>query len=325
LKNNLNKFAHLLNDKNITTLATINKYRKSIIDSLFHKAEYMSYKKTKIAGNKSWIVSIVPYRKARSKHVLLLKKTKVSAMPHQIKGAAPAIGNQLSWEAFMKLPISRYQDKNVSTNSLTPCQSKTNRNFRTATDFRVVQLLKHAEPSEFHSVSEYYHALLLEADPSVTRYVPQPYRLMIGKRRYTPDCYLVRDGQVDIVELRPNAKFDESRGQALKAFFRLHDMRFLVIPNEEVMNRRTEALNWQMIIQMLVCHHDLDTTSWELELLEAAFRRGIFQFGDHVLRQDRSSCRPKEIALLRLLHKGKLAANLTKHRFSFSTELWPCP
>lgn len=224
----------------------------------------------------------------------------------------------------MILPDNPYQEQSVSAASLTPCQCTTNRNFRTATDFRVVQLLKHSGPSEFHSVSEYYHALLLEADSSVTRYVPQPFRLMIGKRRYTPDCYVVRNGQVDVVELRPKAEFDESRRQALVAFFRLHDMRFFVIPNEAVLIRQVEAWNWQMIVQMLVCHRDMDTSRWELELLEDAFKKGSLQFGDHVMRQDRLSSRAKEIALLRLLHQGKLTANLTEHRLNFSMELRPC-
>ncbi len=224
----------------------------------------------------------------------------------------------------MRLPDNHYENEKVSAGSLTPCQSKTNRNFRTATDFRMAQLLKHAKPSEFHSVSEYYHALLLEGDSSVTQYVPQPFRLMIGKRRYTPDCYVVRDGLIDVVELRPKAEFDESRRQALVAFFRLHNMRFVVIPNEAVLNRRLEAWNWQMIVQMLVCHRDMDTLRWENELLEDAFKKGSLEFGSHVIRQDRRSSRSKEIALLRLLHKGKLTANLTEHRFNFAMELKPC-
>jgi len=225
----------------------------------------------------------------------------------------------------MRLPDNHYERTKVSAASLTPCQRKTNRNFRTATDFRVAQLLKHSEPSEFHSVSEYYHALLLEGDASVTRYVPQPFKLMIGKRRYTPDCYVVRSGQVDVVELRPKAEFDESRRQALVAFFGLQSTRFVVIPNEAVLDRRIEAWNWQMIVQMLVCHRDMNTSRWEFELLEDAFKKGSLQFGNHVMRQDRLSSRPKEIALLRLLHQGKLTANLTESRFNFSMELRPCP
>jgi hypothetical protein len=223
----------------------------------------------------------------------------------------------------MRLPDNRHQEKSVIAASLTPCQRKTDRGFRVATDFRVAQMLKHPNPCEFHSIAEYYHALLLEGDPLVTRYVPQPFLLMIGKRRYVPDCYVVRDGRVDVVELRPEAKFDELRRQALEAFFGIHRMRFIVIPNEAVLSRRTEASNWQMILQTLVCHQDLDTTRWELELLEEVVRMGGIQLGDRVSRYDRSSSRPQEIALLRLLHQGKVTANLTERRFGYDTELRP--
>jgi len=193
-----------------------------------------------------------------------------------------------------------------------------------ACDYRMAQMLKHRAPSEFHSIAEYYHALLLEGDPAVTRYVPQPFQLTIGKRRYVPDCYVVRDGNVDVVELRPRAEFDEKRRQALQAFFNLHGMRFVVIPNETVVSRQTEALNWQMILQMLVCHQDLDTTQLELEFFEAVWRAGGVQFGDRVRRSDRSSSRAQEVALLRLLHQGKLRAELTRQRFGYDTELRPC-
>lgn len=223
----------------------------------------------------------------------------------------------------MSPPNTRDPEKRISAASLTPCQVKTDRNFQIACDFRAVQLLKHADISEFHSLAEYYHALMLEGDPSVSRYVPQPFRLKIGRRRYTPDCYLVRNGNVDVVELRPQAEFDEGRRQALEAFFRLHGMRFIVIPNETILSRRTEAENWQMITQMLICHRDVETTQLESQLLDEVARRGCIQFGDYVSPFDRSSSRIQEIALLRLLHQGKLTANLTEGRFGYNTELTP--
>ncbi|MAO27139.1 MAG: hypothetical protein CMN15_08110 [Roseovarius sp.] len=187
-------------------------------------------------------------------------------------------------------------------------------------------MLKHPTPCEFHSIAEYYHALLLEGDPSVSRYVPQPFLLTIGKRqrRYTPDCYVVRDGQVDVVELRPRAEFDERRRQALKAFLRSHGMRFVVLDNEAVLSRRCEAWNWQKIVQTLVLHQDLVTSSIERELLDDVFRRGTVELGDYVRHSDRASSRPQEIALLRLLHQGKVSADLTQDELSYHTELTVC-
>ncbi|MCR8916041.1 hypothetical protein FDP08_02280 [Marinobacter panjinensis] len=224
----------------------------------------------------------------------------------------------------MNLPDNRDTTVRIRAPSLTPCQVKTNPRFQIATDYRVAQLLKHAEPCEFHSLAEYYHALLLEGDPSVTRYVPQPFFFKINGRHYTPDCYIVRDGQEEVVELRPKAKFDEHRRQALVAFLRPHRMRFVVISNEAVVSRRIEAENWQMIVQALAIHRDLDTGCRELELLDQVVRNGGTCLGERVLPGDRQSSRVDEIALLRLMHRGKLTADLTTHRFGFGTELRPC-
>lgn len=226
----------------------------------------------------------------------------------------------------MQLPEGIEKAPGVFANSLTPCQCKTERDFRVQTDFRVAQLLKHPTPCEFHSLAEYYHALLLEGDPSVSRYVPQPFMLLIGRRqrRYTPDCYVVRGGQVDVVELRPRAEFDEPRRQTLEAFFRLHRMRFVVLANEDVYSRRCEALNWQKIVQTLVLHQHLVTSSIERELLQDVSCRGTAQLGDYVLRSDRSTSRPHEIALLRLLHQGKVSADLTQGQLGYETALAPC-
>ncbi|MCK2147553.1 hypothetical protein MYE70_00585 [Marinobacter alexandrii] len=226
----------------------------------------------------------------------------------------------------MAIPQHASESLRVAGDALTPCQQPTERNFRVATDFRVAQMLKHPTPCEFHSIAEYFHALLLEGDPQVSRYVPQPFFLRIGKRqrRYKPDCYVVRNGFVDVVELRPRAEFDEHRRQTLAAFFQTHRMRFVVLANETVLARRCEALNWQKIVQTLVLHRDLATESIERELLDDVIRRDTVQLGHYVWRGDRASSRPREIALLRLLHRGKLSADLDQEPFGYHTELRPC-
>lgn len=193
-----------------------------------------------------------------------------------------------------------------------------------ATDFRVVQMLKHAPVSEFHSLAEYYHAALLEGDPTVSRYVPQPFLLMLGQRRYVPDCYLVRAGQVEVVELRPRGEVDAAWREALEAFFRRQGMRFVVVSNEAVLARAVEASNWLAIIQMLVCHRDLDTTAVEMRLLDEVYRRGGIRLGDRILAHDRAASRTEEIALLRLVHQGRLIATLSEARLSYATQVRPC-
>lgn len=226
----------------------------------------------------------------------------------------------------MKLPEGVEKFPKVFARSLTPCQRMTKRNFRIATDFRVAQMLKHPTPCEFHSLAEYYHALLLEGDPAVSRYVPQPFLLSIGRwqRRYAPDCYVVRGGQVDVVELRPRAEFDEQRRLALEAFFRTNGMRFVVLENEAVLSRRCEALNWQKIVQTLVLHQHLDTSSVERDMLNNLIHQGTMRLGDCVQRRDRGSSRSQEIAVFRLLHEGKLLADLASAQLGYETELTVC-
>lgn len=221
----------------------------------------------------------------------------------------------------MYRPDLGHGPQSVEAASLLPCQRNTSRAFRVATDFRVVQMVKHQPVSQFHSLAEYYHAALLEGDPTVSRYVPQPFMLRIGQRRYVPDCYVVRNGCVEVLELRPRAEFDAHRLEALEAFFRVHRMRFLVIPNEAVLSRATEARNWLLILQILVCHRSLDTEEDEMKVLDTVYRRGGTCLADWVVQRDRASCRLQEIALLRLLHQGKLKADLTDQRFGYATEL----
>lgn len=213
----------------------------------------------------------------------------------------------------------------VRAPSLTPAQQTTRRSFRTATDFRVVKLLKHPYPSEFHSLAEYLHAGLLEGDPDVASFVPQPFLLQIGKERYIPDCYVVRRGQIEVMELKPQGVAPEARVAQLTHFFERHRIHFSVVANEAVLEREVEARNWLRIVQTLVRHQALITDALEFEILQRVGARGLTTLGDWVDPGDREASRAKEIAVLRLFHRGELSADLTVHRLDYQTELRVCP
>lgn len=214
----------------------------------------------------------------------------------------------------------------VRAPSLTPVQKTTSRSFRTATDFRVVQLLKHATaPSEFHSLAEYLHAGLLEGDPEVAYFVPQPFQMRIGKERYIPDCYLVRREQIEVVELKPGGGVPQVRVERLTRFFEHHRIRFSVLANETVLAREVEARNWLRIVQTLVRFKTLTTDRLEFEILQRVTPRGLTTLGDWVDPGDREASRAHEIAVLRLLHRGDLSADLSHHRLDYETELRSCP
>lgn len=93
------------------------------------------------------------------------------------------------------LPFEKRLAYLVNADTLEPHQQPTTRQFKIATDFYAQFMLKHPALSEFHSRAEHLFAGLLEGDPTVTSYVPQPFMLRVGKRRYKPDCYVVTDNQ----------------------------------------------------------------------------------------------------------------------------------
>lgn len=214
----------------------------------------------------------------------------------------------------------------VSTETLTPCQRYTLPNFKTATDFYQVHLLKHPGLSEFHSFAELLHAGLLEGDPHVINYVPQPFMLWLGKRRYTPDCYVARDnGPREVLELKPRGEFPEAKRDALTQFLEQHAMVFKVVSNESVYERRLEAENWLEIVRNLYLARDLDTIQAEQQVMEHVRLAGECPFGVLVDTGDRESSYSDEIAVMRLLHHGQLTANLSDRPFDLDTVLSRCP
>ena len=74
----------------------------------------------------------------------------------------------------------------VMADTLAPQQRKTSLAFKKACDFRAQQMLKHPTLSEFHSRAEHLHAGLLEGDPDVISYTPQPFLLRLHGKPYQP-------------------------------------------------------------------------------------------------------------------------------------------
>lgn len=211
--------------------------------------------------------------------------------------------------------------------TLTPCQVPTSRKLQRASHYHERWMLKHrACRSQFHSRTEYLHAGLLEGAPSVSAYVPQPFRVRIRGKPYIPDCY-VRDGdQQRVIELRPEAKMADDMRIPLEQFFALHRMRFEVISNAAITAREQEAENWHSIVQVLCLGHDLDSTHAEWQVLgQIDEQDGRCTLGDIVDKGDRERCHLAELALFRLLHRGVLRAALTEHALDYTTEFQRCP
>ena len=220
-------------------------------------------------------------------------------------------------------PAQDFADaKHVRAQSLTPIQQPTPRSLQVGSDCYMQYMLKHAHGlSVFHSEAELLYAGLLEADPEVASFVPQPFRLRVRGRYYTPDCYLVAGAQRRVVELKPNARMDPHLQRPLAAFFATQGMTFEVISNEWVYERQVLAESWLEIVRRLHVARDEDTTEAELQLRSRLLAQPQLQVSDIVDAGDRDATYLAEVALYRLLHRGVLVANLETDHLNYATEV----
>ncbi len=213
----------------------------------------------------------------------------------------------------------------VRSDSLEPHQQLTRPNFKTACDLRQQVMIKHPYLSDFHSRAEHLHAGLLEGDPTVTSYVPQPFRLRIRQRQYTPDCYVVADNRPrQVIELKPRGEMKDELRVPLTAFFAQRGMTFVVLSNEAVLEREIEALNWLEIVTILHQAKLLSTETEEADLLSQLHLDGPCTLGDIVDMGDREHSYRQEIALFRLLHQGHLHATLCERPLDLDTGVALC-
>jgi hypothetical protein len=225
----------------------------------------------------------------------------------------------------MALPFDPRLARQVKADELIPQQQPTPPALKTSADYREQVMLKHPYLSEFHSPAEHLHAALLEGDPEVISYVPQPFRLMIGKRRYNPDCYVVTNGQPRrVLELKPDGEMPDELQHPLTHFFAQHGMVFEVISNESVFERRIEAENWVEIVRILYQARSLDTTAAEQNVAEQLEANGKCTLGDLIDPGDRERTYYDEIALFRLLYQGHIKSNLNTRTLDFDTEFSLC-
>lgn len=223
------------------------------------------------------------------------------------------------------LPFDPNLARLVKADTLEPHQQKTAPNFKTTCDFRHQCMLKHPFLSDFHCRAEHLHAGLLEGDPAVTSYVPQPFRLRIRRRRYTPDCYVVSDNHPRRVqELRPGGEMPEDQQIPLTHFLTQYGFQFEVISNESVYEREVEAENWLEIVRILHQTRHLSTTDAEQIVLETLYEKGPCTLGDLIDPGDRERTYFQEIALFRLMHRGLVRAALTERPLDYDTELTLC-
>lgn len=216
----------------------------------------------------------------------------------------------------------------VSADSLVPSQQPTPRGLMQQTDCYQMRFLKYPGIAVCHSYAEYVYYILLEMDPEVSAFVPQPFKLLIQgwPRPHIPDCYMVRKGQPQVVELKAPGEMDAPWLDTVAAYLKWYDLPYSVLCNDTVLAYEREALNWLPLIQTLVVAEQagIDTQTLEYELLERAYtltRPTVLDLIDPGLRLEQQAY---DIALRRLIYRHRLEVDLKAAPLGWETELRAC-
>lgn len=191
-----------------------------------------------------------------------------------------------------------------------PHQQTTKIGFKKKCDFYQCGMLKYNGVADFHSYHELLHALLLESDPDVTRFVPQPFRLPWRQNGYVPDCYIARGSQRLIVEIKPEGKFPKERGEWVSRFCRPHGIDYLEITNEFLMAREVKARNWFWIVSYLRAWKDFDSTNQIKQLYEQLVDADAIELGSLIPYYKDKEQTLDLLALFRMAHRGQCELEL---------------
>lgn len=215
---------------------------------------------------------------------------------------------------------NRISALSIKAKTLIPVEHATSLKLLKAADTYQQIFIKYPKCGIFHSYAELLHAALLESDPNVETFIPQPFRFRVGSAPYIPDCFLVKNGQRIVRELRSNGTFPDNWKEALHEFLSQYEMSFEIINNDEIYSREVEALNWLQIIQTIASGRSQDTSTLEKDVCFEIARAGSLALIEIISETDDFMQFSKLLSLYRLLHKGKITANLSVDPIHYNTE-----
>ncbi|MDX1474266.1 MAG: TnsA endonuclease N-terminal domain-containing protein [Reinekea sp.] len=198
-----------------------------------------------------------------------------------------------------------------------PRQHIAKRGFQKSVNWFEQQFHKHKDVCVFHSLWELYYGVLLEIDPKVTAFVPQPFLFQIGKFRYTPDFHLERQGHIYIVEIKRDQELNEDGQwnrkhitQSMFDYCAVQGWTFKVIANSWLKKQQILVERWLPIIRCLQHHKELITDQQEITLLTQLNAVSHYQLQDVINPMDRKNSLPMEIALYRLALRGQISLDI---------------
>jgi len=186
------------------------------------------------------------------------------------------------------------------------------------------RFLKFDNVGVFHSYSELLFAALLESDPSVTSFTPQPKGFRLNGKQYIPDCYFIKDGKQFFVELKPEGKFTSQKKRPLEEYVEEFGGEFRVVSNESVLRDQIKAQNWLRIVRVLVANRYEPSAGDDNSWIRIFTRANKVALGDLIDQTIRFTDINSEVTIFRLLHQGILGADLDTKPLSFDTTFFLC-
>jgi hypothetical protein len=176
----------------------------------------------------------------------------------------------------------------------------------------------------FHSRIQLLYFALLEGTASVSYYVPHPFVFNIRGRLYTPNFYVVDGTKRVIREVRAGGDFDATWQLILEKYCEFNAHKFEVVPAEWVLEQEQLAENWLKIVRMLARNIDHQTEPIERQILLDKLSPEGSTFGELTQCENAWEKHFVELAVLRLLHQGKIKADLCNHPLDYKTGMELC-
>lgn len=196
---------------------------------------------------------------------------------------------------------------------------------KVANNFQHVFSKCHKSRWSYHSIEEWYYAAKLELDHTVERFTPHPTQYGAHGNRYIPDFFFLKtDGTRFVVEIKPEknvTKFESKYRPAMEAKARSENFKFLIIENEIVRKEAQLSKNAIYISRVLNGAEGLITDEEESQITRMLLIHGNCQYTDIVSKDNRVEKRLREIALWRLVHRGRVAMNLRDQPISYDSSI----
>jgi hypothetical protein len=118
----------------------------------------------------------------------------------------------------------------------------------------------------------------------------------------------------------------ESRRGPVREYLNLQGISFSIETNESIATREIEAMNWLDIVRTLYRARYLESVHIEEDIVWSLHSRPgcTGEMGEWIDPGDREGTFLMELALYRLLHRGKLSADFSAEYFSPHTEVTLC-